>query len=334
MTVEERVNTYCDYNRISNERRALMLKTLRTFEANYCPLPVIDAGRFQLFMGDLMMAGNNVNTIRKLGNMVRVFVRQMWKDGEISADTYLRVKAVPNPRGASGQTKPRPYTQTEIALLYAEIEAKWPRPAQITLSRFQQGIGSYPRVYPHLANKQTKAIVALALHCGMRRNEIYGATINDIHPDNEYVVVRQGKSKITGEPRYREVPWTEFAREAVMDWLIVRDWLHPTHDSPWLVLTTRATQNSIMPSSPVNPMSKDAFEKLMRRLGSGWGLHRLRHTCATFKLRAGMPIEVLSKFLGHSTIQQTLCYVELDRTDVQRHSRMTEGTFLSMVGRR
>jgi integrase len=252
----------------------------------------------------------------------------------MDADTYLRIKAVKNPRGASGNTLPKPYSKAEVAQLYEDLNERWPVPGEITVSRWHAGRAGYGKVYPLLMNAQMKAIVALALDCGMRANEIYRAEVQDIHPDNAYVVVRMGKSKISGEPKYREVPWTAYAHACVAQWLAVRRWLKPQHESPWLVLSPSASEMSTIPSRPDRQMAKARFGELLGKLGDGWSLHRLRHTCATMRWRAGMPIEALSKFLGHSTIQQTLCYTKVDPNDIQRLAERTEDRFNHLIGER
>ena len=44
--------------------------------------------------------------------------------------------------------------------------------------------------------------------------------------------------------------------------------------------------------------------------------HVFRHTAATHMLEAGVPIIVVSRFLGHSDIQTTLIYAKLSEKDV------------------
>ena len=41
------------------------------------------------------------------------------------------------------------------------------------------------------------------------------------------------------------------------------------------------------------------------------GIHTLRHSCARHLLLHGIPIDYLSRWLGHSSIQTTLVYLEL-----------------------
>ena len=46
-------------------------------------------------------------------------------------------------------------------------------------------------------------------------------------------------------------------------------------------------------------------------LGRRVGTHTLRHSCARHLLMHGIPINYLSRWLGHSSIQTTLIYLEL-----------------------
>lgn len=46
--------------------------------------------------------------------------------------------------------------------------------------------------------------------------------------------------------------------------------------------------------------------------------HKFRRTCATFALRRGMPIEQVSKMLGHETIATTQIYLDLSDEELQQ----------------
>jgi site-specific recombinase XerD len=121
------------------------------------------------------------------------------------------------------------------------------------------------------------------------------------------------------------VPYNDAAREAVIDWFRWRRWLAPTHESPWLDLGY---------AHRGEPMPWLSYVRLLSRVGEGYELHRLRHTCATERLRAGMPLERLQVLLGHATIQQTLLYTEIDRSDIERALLASDDGFMRAVGRR
>ena len=46
--------------------------------------------------------------------------------------------------------------------------------------------------------------------------------------------------------------------------------------------------------------------------------HLLRHSVATTLLERGMPIEQIQKFLGHSKLEMTRRYVNLETSDLQQ----------------
>lgn len=70
------------------------------------------------------------------------------------------------------------------------------------------------------------------------------------------------------------------------------------------------------------PLRYDAVAKLVARLrtrsGVAFTLHQLRHTAATAWIRAGVPIEVVSKLLTHRSVTTTSStYVHLDVEDLR-----------------
>jgi integrase len=78
-------------------------------------------------------------------------------------------------------------------------------------------------------------------------------------------------------------------------------------------------------------MYETQFNSLLKLFG--YELHRLRHTCATERLRAGMPLEAVQRLLGHATIQQTLGYAEIIARDVQKHAERSDEEFMRAVGK-
>jgi site-specific recombinase XerD len=56
----------------------------------------------------------------------------------------------------------------------------------------------------------------------------------------------------------------------------------------------------------LKPMRHRQFEiLLLRNIGRGLEWHRMRHTAATAMLRSGMPLEKVSKIIGHTRLEQT-----------------------------
>lgn len=70
-----------------------------------------------------------------------------------------------------------------------------------------------------------------------------------------------------------------------------------------------------------NHMDKGTVEHRIRILGRKLDIkaypHKFRRTCATNALRAGMPIEMVSKMLGHEQIGTTQIYLDLKEDDLK-----------------
>lgn len=79
--------------------------------------------------------------------------------------------------------------------------------------------------------------------------------------------------------------------------------------------------------SPDTHIDKGSIEQLMRRLKKRSGLecsvypHKFRRTCATMALKRGMPIEQVSKMLGHENISTTQIYLDLNEEELERAHR-------------
>lgn len=76
----------------------------------------------------------------------------------------------------------------------------------------------------------------------------------------------------------------------------------------------------IMPDTPINSHSiEDLTRKIARRAGvEQANPHKFRRTCATMALRRGMPIEQVSKMLGHEQINTTQIYLDLSQDELEQ----------------
>lgn len=340
--IERFAEAHFDYHGLTAARQQDVRRALADYR-RFAGRPLEDTGAddFGAWLRDLIGRGYHVNTVRKYGNCVRPFYRWAWRDGQlVDAETYMRVREVPNPRGATGKAIPRPYKRKELTAFWAQLDERWPvTPGERLVKRYVEGRSRFPRIATLAMHRQIEAVVHLALHGGLRHSEVYGAGLDDIHPDNEYVVVRgaaKGRRADLG-PVLREVPFTEDARAAIGRWLELRAKIlrgfGVEHDSPWLSCEPRASLNNpLLPSTPAAPMNRRRFGELMGTIGA-WELHRFRHTCGTEWLRAGMPVEKVQRLLGHARLDQTMGYVEVAFSDVQRDARRHEVAFSAAVRR-
>jgi site-specific recombinase XerD len=333
MTVVE--DFYYDHfvmNSITEARQRNIRMVLRriTEHAGHEP-ELCDAQAVRAFLNDELSSGLHVNTVRFHQKILRTFFRWCWRREIITDGTWLRIADIKSPRGSTDRAVPRPYKRHEVQQFYAQLDKRWPLSNENMIRRFAKGQSKYGRVYRHGIHLQTEAIVSLALFAGMRASEIRYADMHEIHPDNEYIVAR-GKSPFGERQGYREIPYTEQGRAIMGRWFEFRALCNPDHDRPWLKLNIHATPNNNYGAGhPFEPIG-GGWDNILSTIGA-WELHRFRHTCATEWLRAGVPLEKVSKLLGHSDIKETLGYIKIVRTDVRDDMRRAERGFVNAVGR-
>jgi integrase len=221
---------------------------------------------------------------------------------------------------------PQPYSRTELRALRATLDARWPKlspeEADRWLRRVKEGRSPYSRVRVHAIRCQLDAIVALSLHLGLRRGEIFRQDIRFVHSDNYAVVVCDKSGSL--DDGYRQVPFTDAARVAVHEWIVCRYYLNPDHQWPWLNLHADRTKS--------DPMTRATFDKLLLTyLGRGWMLKRLRDTCAVAWVRSGMPLEFVRELLGLSRIEDTLPYARLVRGSLDGQMEKLDTIFTDFV---
>ena len=90
-----------------------------------------------------------------------------------------------------------------------------------------------------------------------------------------------------------------------------------TDDNPALFVGVRM---------PYGRMTKAGVEDAIRRIGRRAGVdnahpHRFRRTAATNALNRGMPVQEVSKLLGHAKLDTTMIYCTVDETAVKNHHR-------------
>lgn len=319
---------YHDYHNITVQRRRMQLRVLREFEEQ---LPgdvlAVDADQMREYVTWLVRGKGLVpNTVRQYINAIRPFLTWCWEGELISAENLLKLRAVKAPRGASGSGTPHPYEARDLERFWNQLDAAYPwahdggrERAEWYVTRWRNGSSRWNRVQRYAKRLQLEAIVALALYGGLRRDEIYNLQLEEMHPDNEYIVVRSRKNR-EGEERVRGVPWmSEEMNRAVRQWLDFRELIAPGHDGPWLCLHHEKHR--------CKPMRHEHFAMLLCRLGEGWSLHRMRHTAATIMLRSGMPLDKVSTILGHARLEQTRQYAKVTHTDVVLAARRVTNTF-------
>ena len=311
---------YQEYNSLSEGRRRdqeRALKALCAFAGVEEPLEATPA-HYRAWLQSLDEV-LSARTVRERGMRVRPFFGWAFDVGLYSAEDLMLIQRTPFPEAP--KRMPRPYSPKEIKRLWPAIDKAHPLDDGRFLERWRRGTSGFKRIEHHANNLQLKALCRLALDCGLRRQELYDLGLDDMHYDNAYVVVREGKGG-----KFREVPFTRTARAAVREWIEFRTELSPDHDRPWLALTKIGPEGVWL-----RRMNFRRFSMYIHDAGAPWELHRLRHTCATEWLRAGMELETVSRLLGHANLSQTMDYAQLVPDDIQRAVEKNQERFERQV---
>lgn len=146
-----------------------------------------------------------------------------------------------------------------------------------------------------LATEDLEDLVAvrLMLFGGLRVSEAANVRVRDISVDNRAVFVHQGKG---GKDRWAPLDTATIALALAY---------------------ARAAQ--LKPDEPlfnyeVRTLQRHVTDVIAPKAGITWGMkcHTLRHTCATWQLDKGVPLEIVKNNLGHTSIEITQIYLHLN----------------------
>ncbi|WP_444622859.1 tyrosine-type recombinase/integrase [Flavobacterium columnare] len=173
--------------------------------------------------------------------------------------------------------------------------------------------------------KRDKVILVLLYSCGLRRNEVINLEIKDILFDKELLFVKKGKNY-----KQRYVPINQYNLKILEEYIYdYRPAFYNYKNTENLLINYRGkplqgqslcnrlkilaeeTQNKVLIKKQITP-------------------HILRHSIATHLLEKGANIEIISKFLGHSSLESTQIYTHLledkakTNQDEQLHNLLRE----------
>jgi site-specific recombinase XerD len=329
---------HLDLRSASPKHRREALALLRRFAASLDhPITELTATDLRRFLGAAMRdKGIKPQSAAKNLSTLRSFITWAYEATLIDQHRWSELSLVGHPRGAHVKSKPNPYTAAEITEFYTLIRARFPLLPEYgrgsgLLQSFQRGTSHrlHHRLLSHAKRLQIEAQVSLALEAGLRRSEIHGVSMAAIHPDNSTVVVRTAKQG-PGAERYRSIPFTDHSRYRISQWLDFRYELDVPHDYPWLALGYSGEQRDAQ-LAPITLLRLG--RSLERALGTQYyRWHRFRHTAATEWLRAGVALEKVRVFMGHTNIEDTLSYAQLLEEDVSDAFGAAEASFASRLG--
>jgi len=152
------------------------------------------------------------------------------------------------------------------------------------------------------------ACLLVLLHSGLRAGECVDLQFQDLDLSGKRLVVRQGKGQ-----RDRLVYLSKSACQAIQIYLSAQGNQRRQNDPVWLQKNGK-------------PISTGWLRKHVAQIGVAVGIvnlfpHRLRHTCATRLLNAGMDITCIQKLLGHEQLSTTMLYARVQDATLEADYR-------------
>lgn len=159
---------------------------------------------------------------------------------------------------------------------------------------------------PDINLRRENACLLVMLHSGLRVGECADLRLQDIDLSGKRLIIRAGKGQ-----RDRLVYLSENACQAIQ--LYLQSSQRQPGDFVWL------QKNG-------EPLSTELLRKQVARIGAALGIdhlypHRLRHTCATRLLNAGMDIVQIQKLLGHEDLNTTMIYARVQDATMEADYR-------------
>jgi integrase/recombinase XerD len=163
-----------------------------------------------------------------------------------------------------------------------------------------------------------RAMLAIFYGCGLRRNEGVNTDVVDINFDRSMLHVRKGKNY-----KERFVPISKTSLKYLQDYVYDhRPEILLGSKTEALFISMRARrmdgQTMLLRLKYLQHQTENAdlMEKEI-------GLHTLRHSIATHLLQAGMELESIARFLGHSTLESTQIYTHLAGVEEKKEQSFT-----------
>lgn len=178
-------------------------------------------------------------------------------------------------------------------------------------------------------NEKEHCIVEMLLSTGCRVSELVNMKKGDIDGNKVYIIGKGDKERI--------VYLNAKAQLALQTYLDKRtdknDYLFPAFVSLETAVSLQKKikkkgydfQNSNLIKDEGHSITT-SIESFCRNLGKRCGIaechpHKFRRTCATMALKRGMPIEQVSKMLGHERLQTTQIYLDITEDELEQLHR-------------
>ena len=145
-------------------------------------------------------------------------------------------------------------------------------------------------------------IIQLMMDTGIRTNELVNLVDSHFDPVMKTILIRPTVAKTD---RQRTLFLSSSTSSLIKKIIAIK----PFDFSPY-----------IFPSRDGNKLSTNQLSRQFRTLSLKAGVkitpYQLRHTFATYSVKQGMNVFILKNLMGHSTLDLTLRYTEIDREDL------------------
>ena len=214
---------------------------------------------------------------------LRGVAQEAWRLGQLPAEEYQRIAALP---GVRGSTLPR-----GRALAPAELRALF---AACAADRSPVGV-------------RDGAILSTLYGCGLRRSELVALELADFDPLGECLTIQHGKGN-----KARHAYLAAGAGDALARWLKLRG------DAPGPLFCPIRAAGPVL-----RPLSAQAVYVILRKRAGGAGVarfspHDLRRSFVSGLLDAGADLSTVRELAGHANVQTTARY---DRRGEERMRR-------------
>ena len=173
-----------------------------------------------------------------------------------------------------------------------------------TQKQYETGINLSPNRIEAMQARD-RAMLAVYYGCGLRRTEGVNVNVSDIDFDKALLHVRKGKNY-----KERFVPIGKAALKHLQQYVYDHRLELLQGKSEALFISQRGTRmqgQSLLRRLNYLQYQTEKAELIEKEIG----LHTLRHSIATHFLSAGMKLESISRFLGHSSLESTQIYTHL-----------------------
>ena len=173
-------------------------------------------------------------------------------------------------------------------------------------------------------DEKETCIVETLLSTGCRVTELVNMKKSDINDNKVYIIGKGDKERI--------VYLNAKAQLALQTYLDKRsdtnEYIFPSFLRPEELIKMKSKKKGKYDFTNAKVIKKDghqdkgAIEAFCRALGKRCGIpechpHKFRRTCATMALKRGMPLEQVSKMLGHERLQTTQIYLDLSEDELE-----------------